>query len=158
MSRPPKVDYRTLSITDECVDHQQKGKSRGKRSRTQGYGHIQGELLHRIVFEFYNGYLPVLVMHTCDNPRCINPKHLIEGTWSQNNKDRADKNRSAKFNLKTRKITQEQAEEIRQVYSKTPRGNPNSVPNLAKRLEVDPGTIYNILKGKTHFEYFMPRL
>ena len=35
------------------------------------------------------------VCHTCDNPSCCNPYHLFPGSYSDNNKDRAIKNRSA---------------------------------------------------------------
>jgi hypothetical protein len=142
MARSPKVDYRVLEDSAECIDHRQKGNK-------NGYGHIQGQRLHRIVFSFYNGFLPEVVMHSCDNPRCINPKHLIAGDWDKNNKDRASKGRSAKTVESRRKVTQEQADVIRNIYSPI-RGNINGVVSLAKRFKVDPVTIYNILKGKTH--------
>jgi hypothetical protein len=145
MARPPKVDSKALQDTDECIDHGQKGN-------LNGYGHSQNERLHRRVFLDTYGYLPEVVMHTCDNTRCINPKHLVAGDWDKNNKDRAAKNRSATYALARRKVTQEEADWVRVVHCSV-RGNPNSAPNLAKRLNVDTGTIYNILKGRTHFAY-----
>jgi len=139
-----KVDLHNLPDTDDCIDHQQKGN-------VDGYGHRGKIKLHRYVYELYNGSPAKLVMHTCDNPRCLNPKHLVAGDWGLNNKDRAAKGRSAKSVESRRKITQEQADWVRKVRT-TERGSTYSVPNLANILLVDPGTIYNILKGKTHFE------
>lgn len=43
---------------------------------------------HRISFYLKHGYLPAkpnLVMHDCENPRCVNPNHLLEGTYKENN-------------------------------------------------------------------------
>lgn len=51
--------------------------------------------VHRVVWELFNnetasGYV---IRHTCDNPKCINPKHLVIGTPQDNVKDRTDRNR-----------------------------------------------------------------
>lgn len=85
------------SIVDlACIDHGQVGDK-------DGYGktvrHIEGQRrymrLHRAVFLDNNGYLPQVVRHTCDNPRCVNPAHLIPGTVADNNRDRAERGRNA---------------------------------------------------------------
>lgn len=78
-----------------CIDHGQRGDKDGygKARRLVGgvYKHYR---LHREVFFKHNGHWPEVVMHTCDNPRCINPEHLQGGTVTLNNKDRANKGRS----------------------------------------------------------------
>ena len=64
-----------------------------------GYGQIKHEgkmkRAHRVSFEAFNGEIPVglEVMHTCDNRSCVNPKHLICGTHSENMKDIVAKSR-----------------------------------------------------------------
>lgn len=56
-------------------------------------------LLHREVFRMVHGYTPKVVMHTCDNPKCINPKHLAGGTQKDNIQDMHRKGRSANQQL-----------------------------------------------------------
>lgn len=53
-------------------------------------------LAHRISWVIHNGDIPkgLFVLHTCDNPKCVNPKHLFLGTWDDNNKDRNKKGRT----------------------------------------------------------------
>ena len=93
-------------------------------------------------------------MHICDNPRCINPDHLKAGDWDTNNKDRAAKGRSAKAVPSRRKVSMEEAREIRRRWALRT-GTPdrvNGVMKLAKDYGVDTGVIYNIVKMKSHVE------
>lgn len=78
----------------------------------QGYGLIGDEnrvlrMAHRVAYEDIKGPLPagVILRHTCDNPPCCNPDHLLPGTHADNMNDmvsrgrsmRGEKNRLAKL-------------------------------------------------------------
>lgn len=71
----------------------------GKRI-THGYGcvHVQGAhyAAHRIAYLLAHGrFAPELcVMHTCDNPPCVNPSHLRLGTHATNMADMFKKGRT----------------------------------------------------------------
>lgn len=58
-----------------------------------GYAH-SGEHLNRKIFRLIHGLSPQVVMHTCDNPKCINPAHLKAATFSENSRDMVMKGRS----------------------------------------------------------------
>ena len=50
---------------------------------------------HRVAYALTYGEVPrgLVVMHTCDNPPCVNPAHLRLGTHSDNMQNAAAKNR-----------------------------------------------------------------
>lgn len=48
---------------------------------------------HRLMFELVHGWTPPLVMHTCDNRGCLNPRHLAPGTPQLNMDDMWGKGR-----------------------------------------------------------------
>jgi len=50
---------------------------------------------HRLSYEFMFGPLwnGAVVRHTCDNPNCVNPAHLIAGTQQENVDDMMRKGR-----------------------------------------------------------------
>jgi hypothetical protein len=52
--------------------------------------------VHRVVFELVHGKLEevMVVRHVCDNPKCINPDHLVSGTVLDNVKDRVERKRT----------------------------------------------------------------
>ncbi len=55
------------------------------------------QLAHRVAWTISNGDIPLglWVLHTCDIPNCVNPKHLYLGTALDNAEDRDSKFRRA---------------------------------------------------------------
>lgn len=54
---------------------------------------------HRFAFLAANGYLPALVMHTCDNKQCCASEHLRPGTYKENADDCLAKGRHSKARM-----------------------------------------------------------
>ena len=71
-----------------------------KACSEKGYGKLmfEGRCLraHRVSWYLKHGVWPDLhVLHTCDNPPCVNPDHLFLGSRSDNMRDCASKCRGA---------------------------------------------------------------
>lgn len=88
----------------------------------QGYGHMwfEGRMhgAHRIAYlkAFGEFDRSMHVCHTCDNKKCINPKHLFLGTSKDNMQDKANKKRcNSKCGEESgrAKLTAEQVKNIR---------------------------------------------
>lgn len=81
-----------------------------------GYGQFningKSERAHRVAFLLTYGHLPTPCgLHTCDNPPCCNPRHIIEGTRGENVEDMMSKGRGKQRNQA--RLTDEQVKEIR---------------------------------------------
>lgn len=116
----------------------------------RGYGLIRfggkTRLAHRVSYEIHKGPIPEgnVIMHTCDNPRCVRPEHLKAGTQSENMKDMANKKRHPY--LRSLKGTKQSRERI-SVWNV---GMVNSVKTHCKRgHEFNPeNTYYHITVKK----------
>lgn len=117
--------------------------------RKYGYLNINGKNIrvHRFSYALHYGSIPngQVIRHNCDNPSCVNPKHLSSGTQPDNIKDKMLKNRQAQGERHGRsKLTEQEISEIRDIYAKGDVG----YRKLAKRFCVSHIQIANIVKGK----------
>lgn len=129
----------------------------GKHRSEDGYGTLRfnGKMqkAHRVAYCQHHGLdieaiAGKVIRHTCDNPPCVNPDHLIIGTQKENNRDRAERNRSAHLTGEKNgraKLTAEQVEDIRRRYVKGSRIC-NTV-TLAKEYGVCQSHISEIVRG-----------
>lgn len=111
---------------------------------------------HRIILELL-GVITInkIVMHTCDNPSCVNPDHLRIGTIADNNLDKWIKNRHSRLkgtNNGYSKLTDNDVQYIKQhgiVGYRVGYNNGSNIKQLAEQFNVHPETIRFILVGKT---------
>jgi hypothetical protein len=110
-----------------------------------GYGrmwfHGKRDYAHRWAYIEEHGSIPEgkQVQHTCHNPKCRRPAHLIAGTPQQNTDDMKKANRGGKRLKK---------DEVIQIVAFHEKGR--DVPHLSKMFKVSEVTIRNLLAGKSH--------
>ena len=93
------------------------------RTTADGYGWStqpgpsKNILAHRAAYILWVGPIPsgrVLARHSCDNPPCINPAHLLLGTDADNSDDKISRKRQANGERSgSAKLTDVQVDEIR---------------------------------------------
>ena len=116
----------------------------------QGYGMMRqdGEMrsCHSVVAEFiYNErptkYTGTRVTRTCTNKLCLNPDHIII--------QESSKIKRRRYHCKYRKVTQEQAREIRKRYAEGKRG---IAKILAKEYGISTHTVYATIGNRLYKE------
>ncbi len=152
--------------TEECIIYPTINKD--------GYGIFQPTvkgrkyhfLMHRAsyLFHFNNLKKEDIVCHTCDNPACINPKHLFKGTHNDNVQDKVNKGRQAKGNTHGKYIDGRASDNIKysnyyanrslskiQVLAiKKLRQEGKTIKEISEELNINIQTIKDISCGRTY--------
>jgi DNA-binding XRE family transcriptional regulator len=116
-----------------------------------GYGFIgvkgKNHRVHRFIYECYNGSIPdgLLICHSCDNPPCVSPYHLLPGTHQDNIDDAIERNRLAYGEkIGTAVLTDNDIKEILILLWE----NKFNCVQLSKKYGVEPTTINGIVVGR----------
>ena len=88
-----------MDPTTQCWNWRQCTNLKGygvTSKKTVGYKEHGSTLIHRIAYMEYKNTVQkdMLVLHTCDNPKCCNPEHLYEGTAKDNADDMISRGRA----------------------------------------------------------------
>jgi hypothetical protein len=123
-----------------------------KRKDDDGYGRITFRRttisVHRLAYAVFKGDFDDVwhVCHTCDNPPCINPKHLWLGTNNDNMKDRDKKGRHCPLQGEKHGRHKLIEEEVRQVFYLQKEGY--SERKIGKIIGVSGVQVHRILSGQ----------
>jgi hypothetical protein len=115
-----------------------------------GYGMFQKQRAHRISYEMEKGPIPdiggkpAMLLHSCDNPLCVNPAHLRPGTQVENMMDAAIRKRMPRGERHHNNKLSDA--DVSAILEACERGE--STGALANRYRVSPGRISDIRNGR----------
>lgn len=100
----------------------------------------------RYIYTITYGEIPLglVTRHTCDNPHCINPAHLILGTRLDNRKDQEERNRQATGDrIRDARLTVDQVISLRL-------DEETNISQLSKKYGLRYSVVWKVKRWKTH--------
>lgn len=119
-----------------------------------GYGRVGHEgrsvLAHRFAYEIAVGPIPdgLDVLHSCDNPPCVNPAHLRAGTPSDNFADMVSRNRWEKPCGERHGMSKLTVESVRDIRARFSASRP-SITAVGREFGVSKDTILSVILRRT---------
>jgi plasmid stability protein len=120
----------------------------GAITASTGYGKVklEGRAVdaHRAAWTITHGDIAagMMICHTCDNRKCVNPRHLFLGTRSDNMIDANLKGRLDMRSVRAAQPGRLSDEDVREIFTRINAGESRDA--LAERFGVDPTTISKI--------------
>lgn len=143
--------YKIKTIAERFLPRVKKSGNNGcwvwQGCQSNGYGRfgIMGvtEYAHRVSWLIFKGFIPagLFVCHKCDNPICVNPRHLFLGTAKENMKDASKKGRIKIPKESYYKNERHQVSKLSNDQVRFIRSTKLSGVELAERFNVTPTTI-----------------
>lgn len=115
-----------------------------------GYGHYDWNgrrtSAHKVAFVLTYGQIPsgLNVLHTCDNRRCVNPRHLMAGTQKENCIHREQRSYHI-VGKENRRLSQDDVRQIRAL-----KADGKSAAEIARLLGRPYPVVYTCWAGKTY--------
>lgn len=108
-------------------------------------GKLTKGFVHRFIYEQLFGEIPknYVLMHKCDNRKCMNPEHLTIGTNKENMQDKIEKGRQ--YHRKGEKYKKLSDDDVREI-----RSGKYNVEEMAKKFKVSVETIKNAKNYHTY--------
>lgn len=125
---------------DSCWEWIGTKNNKGYGMIQRGAAHDGKALAHRVSYALYVGDIPdnACVLHRCDNPSCVNPRHLFIGTRADNGLDMCLKQRSQS------RLSAAQIMAIRNLHADGTR-----LLEIADKYNISAATVSGIVSGKS---------
>jgi hypothetical protein len=122
----------------------------GQRHYLQGHGRFKFDedyyYAHRVAYRLEYGEIGGQINHSCENPPCVNPNHLYDGSQQENMEDASE---SDSFNplrgedVEVSKLTESQVVEMRERYAAG-----ETQTELAADYPVNQARVSRIVRGE----------